>query len=55
VIVSRDRIRAALARALHLSVSHDYDEAVEAVAQALGIEREAVIEAVEQVEEMPAC
>ena len=51
MIVSRVRIRAALAQALHLSTSHDFDEAVDAVAQALGIEREAVIEAVEQGEE----
>lgn len=54
MIVSRTRIRAALARALHLSTRHDYEAAVDDVARALGVEREVVVEAVEKVEEVQA-
>lgn len=43
MIVSRDRIREHLARALRLS--SDYEAAVDSVAQSLGIDRELVIEA----------
>lgn len=43
MIVSRDRIRECIARALRLS--NDYETAVDAVAQSVGLDRELVIEA----------
>jgi hypothetical protein len=53
VILSRDTIRRHLALALHLDPRHDYEAAVAAVAQALGIEPELVREAAEKGERQP--
>lgn len=54
MITPRARIRRALAVALHLDPRHDYEAAVAAVAQALGIEPELVREAAEKGEEVQA-
>lgn len=56
MIVSRDAIRRALAVALHLDPKHSADDAVDAVAQAMGLPREVVLLAVEPAEdEVSAC
>jgi hypothetical protein len=47
VIVSRDRIRRAVAVAMHLDPKRDAEAAIAAVAQSLGLDVEAVHDAVQ--------
>ncbi len=51
MIVSRERIRQALMRAMHLSPARNVERAIDATAQALGVPREWMVEACEVVEE----
>lgn len=53
-IVQRDKVRAAVVRALHLDPRHDREAAVEVVARALALPVEAVLEAMQPVDEEQA-
>lgn len=50
-VVDREKVRRAVQVALHLDPHHNLEDAVDAVAQALGLPREAVLQAIEPVGE----
>lgn len=53
MIVSRDSIRRAVSVALHLDPKHSADDAIDSVAQAMAIPREAVQQAIDTVDDVP--